>query len=189
MMRNTGAWCTLAPALAWAVCGCGSHEMGAKAPAFGGPGKLATTAGFLEGRWKYKVDDSMVSFKAPSIGTMGFNSYLEFGTDHTCKEYGLGNVVHMTWKEAGSGIKLTVVDVDGYDPATISAGSAAEHEANQSARSRRLKQSAMASRALALLAAPKRLELMTDKKRLFNPASINSDGSSRMGLAMWVRME
>ena len=41
--------------------------MGTKAPEFGGKGSMATTACFREGKWKMKVDDSMVPFKPPSL--------------------------------------------------------------------------------------------------------------------------
>ena len=47
--------------------GCGPKEMGTKAPEFGGKGSMATTACFREGKWKMKVDDSMVPFKPPSL--------------------------------------------------------------------------------------------------------------------------
>ena len=163
--------------------------MGAKAPEFGGAGKMATTAGFLEGTWKRKDDDSMVTYKAPSLGRLEPSQYIDFHADHTCQESGLGNVVHMTWKESGNGVDLTVLDVDGYDPATVKSMADAEHARHQTGQSRRFSQPQIPLRALTLHAATKRLELMPDKKRLFNPATMNSEGSSRMGVATWVRVK
>jgi hypothetical protein len=61
---------TMAVSLSILILGCGPREMGAKAPEFGGAGKMATTAGFLEGTWKRKDDDSMVTYKAPSLGRL-----------------------------------------------------------------------------------------------------------------------
>lgn len=188
-MKLPRIWFTVALALPMLLGGCGPGEMGAKAPEFGGKGSLATTAGFLEGTWKMKDDDSMVSFKAPSLGKLEPSLYLDFHADHTCQQSGWGSVVHMTWKESGNGVDLTVIDVDGFDPATIKAGADAEHARYQQGHSRRFSRSDMSLRALTLLGFPKRLELMPDKKRLFNPATMNPDGSSRMGVETWVRVK
>jgi hypothetical protein len=188
-MKLTAQWFTVSLALSFCVNGCGPKEMGAKAPEFGGTGKMATTAGFVEGKWKEKDDDSMVSWKPPTLNLPEPGLFLEFRADHTCVQSGLGRVVHLTWKESGNGVDFTVLDVDGYDPATIKAGAQAEYARDQQVHSRLLKTGDMLSRDSALSAVSKRLELMPDKKRLFDSATMNPDGSSQMGVITWVRVK
>ncbi|MFI5386623.1 MAG: hypothetical protein ACHQ50_10940, partial [Fimbriimonadales bacterium] len=188
-MRRT-TWIGLLPALALAASGCSSREMGDKAPAFGSSAKLSTMSGFLEGRWKSKIDESTARAKAPSLGLLEPSLFLEFHANHTCEFDFSHHVAHMTWKEAANGIELAVADVDGVDPAT------AKSDAAKATPYRRYDllsdvhfNQQMRGAALDLAEMIKRLELMPDKRRLFQPNPVRPDGSTFLGTETWVRVQ
>ncbi len=172
------------------LAGCGPRELGAKAPAFGATPTLSTTAGFLEGRWKSKVDESTARFKEPLLKGLMPDQYLEFRTDHTCTFTLYHHDVHMKWQEASNGVDLTAVDVDGVPAEKAKADYEAwlnygRHDIRRDLHQRDF----MRGTVLDIAVLVKRLELMPDKKRLFEPQTLHSDGSSFMGTDTWVRVK
>src|SRR5579862_2750686 len=160
------------------ACGCGNHELGAKAPAFGSSTKVSTTAGFLEGRWESKLDDSKARYKPP-LGLGMLKSTMTFRKDHTCDYDVFGHVAHMKWESSGDGIDLTVTDVDGIDPAKVKVdGDRATAYDRHDPRYMIHRPELIRNEALSIAKATDRLELMSDQKRMFTPGRTREDGSS-----------
>ncbi|MHB8635466.1 MAG: hypothetical protein ACYC96_03225 [Fimbriimonadaceae bacterium] len=179
----------MAPTLVVALFGCGPKEMGAKAPAFGVSPQLSTTAGFLEGSWKSKVDESTARFKQPFFTGLIPDEYLDFRHDHTCTFTLHHHSAHMTWKESSNGVDLTVVDVDGIAASRVKAAYDKWESYSRYDVRRTLREvDFMRGTVLDMAGFVKRLELMPDKKRLFEPSGVHADGSTFMGTSTWVRL-
>jgi hypothetical protein len=189
-MKQGAGWCAIAFPLLLAPGGCGPHELGAKAPEFGASKKLATTAGFLEGRWMQKIDESTARYKQPMLTGLGPNMYLDFHADHTCSFDMLHHTAHMTWKENGVGVDLSTLDVDGVDAAKVKARydewtSYSRHDIRRTVNERDYYRGVTLDFAKMIT----RLELKPDKKRLFEPKTVREGGSSFMGTDTWVRVK
>lgn len=169
--------------------GCGPREYGKDAPAFGDSPAHSTTAGFLVGRWEAKMDESTARYKQPSLVKAVLpNMVLEFKPDHTA-EFTVDHItVNMRWKEDVNGVALEAVDVEGVSADKVHTA----YEAYMNSPHGRLRPGGndayMRGAALDLAQMVKRLELMPDGRRLFEPDTVRSDGTSFMGTKTWVRV-
>lgn len=164
--------------------------MGQRAPTFGSNPKLMTVGGFLAGRWLERIDDSNARQKAPIDLNLLTTTFLTFFPDHRCELRYDHETAHMTWHEVPEGIELAVVDISGISPVTVESAyqkyltyhrrslSKSLHEADYR------REMCLDKAKLVTL-----LNLMPDKKRLYDPHSVRADGTSFMGEITWVRVE